>query len=122
MVSFTFFTNPPAIHTVRVIALWLLAGAIVALGAAPGQTLEIRETPGLEALYPDRALPPTSARIPTEPLVVDLESRGRTPGAPGGEIDTLTGNGARDWFFAKLGSPLEDDVTDDTGNEFVDLL
>ncbi len=34
-------------------------------------------------------LPPIAERIPSEPLVVDLESRGRTPGVQGGTLNTM---------------------------------
>lgn len=34
-------------------------------------------------------LPPVAERLPSEPLVVDLESRGRTPGIQGGTLKTL---------------------------------
>ena len=54
--------------------------------AAPVAALELKETPGLDA-----SLPPVAERVPSEPLVVDLEAKGRSIGKSGGALDTLIG-------------------------------
>ena len=78
--------------------LFLTAALIAGQAAA----LELKETPGL-----DPSLPPVAERLPEEPLVVDMESKGRTTGKHGGAIDTLIGR-AKDvrlinvWGYARL--------------------
>jgi peptide/nickel transport system substrate-binding protein len=73
-----------------------------AMMAAPLAALELKETPGLDA-----SLPPVAERVPSEPLVVDLEAKGRTTGRHGGSLDTLIGR-AKDvrlinvWGYARL--------------------
>ncbi|PVB60777.1 ABC transporter substrate-binding protein [Labrenzia sp. 011] len=73
-----------------------------ALIAGPLAALELKETPGL-----DSSLPPVAERIPAEPLIVDLEAKGRETGTHGGSIDTLIGR-AKDvrlinvWGYARL--------------------
>ncbi|MHA7773634.1 ABC transporter substrate-binding protein [Roseibium sp. M-1] len=73
-----------------------------ALIAGPAAALELKETPGL-----DPSLPPVAERVPEEPLVVDMEAKGRTTGKHGGTIDTLIGR-AKDvrlinvWGYARL--------------------
>jgi len=73
-----------------------------AMMAWPLAALELQETPGL-----DPSLPPVAERVPAEPLVVDLEAKGRTIGKHGGAIDTLIGR-AKDvrlinvWGYARL--------------------
>ncbi|WP_428647343.1 ABC transporter substrate-binding protein, partial [Roseibium sp.] len=70
--------------------------------AAPSAALELKETPGI-----DPTLPPVAERLPSEPLIVDLEAKGRKTGIPGGSIDTLIGR-AKDvrlinvWGYARL--------------------
>lgn len=72
------------------------------LSAAPLAALELKETPGL-----DPSLPPIAERVPSEPLVVDLEAKGRTIGKHGGSLDTFIGR-AKDvrlinvWGYARL--------------------
>ncbi len=79
-----------------------------ALIAGPLAALELKETPGL-----DPSLPPVAERVPSEPLVVDLEATGRTVGKHGGKIDTLIGR-AKDvrlinvWGYARLVGYNED--------------
>ncbi|GAB4520777.1 MAG: ABC transporter substrate-binding protein [Roseibium sp.] len=74
----------------------------VAMMAGPLAALELKETPGL-----DPSLPPVAERVPSEPLVVDLEAKGRTTGKHGGSLDTLIGR-AKDvrlinvWGYARL--------------------
>ncbi len=73
-----------------------------AVFASPLAALELKETPGL-----DPSLPPVAERVPSEPLVVDLEAKGRKTGKHGGAIDTLIGR-AKDvrlinvWGYARL--------------------
>ncbi|WP_417667271.1 ABC transporter substrate-binding protein [Roseibium sp.] len=82
----------------------LSAAAFVATGLAgyPALALDLKETPGLES-----GLPPVSERVPSEPLVVDLEAKGRTVGTHGGKLDTLIGR-SKDvrlinvWGYARL--------------------
>jgi peptide/nickel transport system substrate-binding protein len=70
--------------------------------AGPSAALELKETPGLDA-----SLPPVAQRVPDEPLVVDLEAKGRKIGKQGGSLDTLIGR-AKDvrlinvWGYARL--------------------
>ncbi len=76
--------------------------AAVALSAGPLAALDLKETPGI-----DPSLPPVAERVPSEPLVVDLEAKGREVGTHGGAIDTLIGR-AKDvrlinvWGYARL--------------------
>lgn len=80
------------------------AGAVMTLAllAGPLSALELIETPGL-----DPSLPPVAERLPAEPLIVDLEARGRTIGKHGGSLETLIGR-AKDvrlinvWGYARL--------------------
>lgn len=64
--------------------------------------LDLQETPGV-----DPALPPVAERVPAEPLIVDLEAKGRKTGIPGGQLDTLIGR-SKDvrlinvWGYARL--------------------
>lgn len=102
--------------------LWarLCAGTLALLMAcaAPGSAalaaLEERpllpdlvETATLDRTHPDADLPPIAERIPAEPLVVDLEARGRLPGYHGGDLNTLIGR-SKDvrlinvWGYARL--------------------
>ena len=80
----------------------LCATIAATIFSTPISALELRETPGL-----DPALPPVSERLPSEPLVVDPEERGREIGKHGGQLDTLIGR-AKDvrlinvWGYARL--------------------
>ncbi|MEP4766449.1 MAG: ABC transporter substrate-binding protein [Roseibium sp.] len=73
-----------------------------AIWAGPLAALELKETPGLDPI-----LPSVSERLPSEPLIVDLEAKGRTVGRHGGTLDTLIGR-AKDvrlinvWGYARL--------------------
>lgn len=70
--------------------------------AGPLAALELKEIPGL-----DPNLPPIAERVPAEPLIVDLESKGRTVGKYGGTLNTLIGR-SKDvrlinvWGYARL--------------------
>ncbi|WP_249695581.1 ABC transporter substrate-binding protein [Stappia sp. WLB 29] len=85
-------------------ALALLCASVLA--ALPASALTLKETPSL-APRVGTDLPPVSERVPEEPLIVDLEARGRQIGTPGGKIDTLIGR-SRDvrlinvWGYARL--------------------
>lgn len=80
------------------------AGVVLAAAVFAGQApaLELKETPGLDA-----GLPPVAERVPSEPLIVDLEAKGRTIGKHGGALNTLIGR-AKDvrlinvWGYARL--------------------
>ncbi|MEO1102851.1 MAG: ABC transporter substrate-binding protein, partial [Pseudomonadota bacterium] len=79
--------------------------------AAFAATPALVETPTLERTHKD--LPPIAERIPAEPLVVDLEAKGRTVGKHGGDINTIIGR-AKDvrlinvWGYARLVGYNED--------------
>lgn len=66
----------------------MTASAVVAaaFSLTPASAMDLKETPGL-----DPALPPVAERVPGEPLVVDLEAKGRKIGKHGGSLDTLIG-------------------------------
>ncbi len=80
------------------------AGVVFAAAAlsGPASALELKETPGLDA-----SLPSVAERLPSEPLIVDLEAKGRTVGKHGGALNTLIGR-AKDvrlinvWGYARL--------------------
>lgn len=74
----------------RVVLCLLMSGAILlpAANAAWAQA-PLRETPFFKDEIGKRTLPPVEARVPKEPLVVDLAARGREIGKPGGQIVTL---------------------------------
>ncbi|MEJ8473993.1 ABC transporter substrate-binding protein [Roseibium algae] len=86
------------------------ACALVATSLATSSVsaLELKETPGLDA-----SLPPVAERLPSEPLVVDMEATGRTVGTHGGALDTLIGR-SKDvrlinvWGYARLVGYTED--------------
>ena len=74
------------------------AGPLAALAlllAAPAAALDLIETPSLEGRVTSGDLPPVAERVPGTPLVVDLASKGRELGRPGGELRLLVGR-ARD--------------------------
>lgn len=64
--------------------------------------LDLKETPGI-----DPALPAIAERLPSEPLIIDMEAKGRKFGKPGGQLDTLIGR-SKDvrlinvWGYARL--------------------
>lgn len=59
----------------------------------------LQETPYFAEAVADGDLPGVGLRAPSEPLIVDLEARGRTVGRHGGEIRTLIGR-AKDVRYA----------------------
>ncbi len=64
-------------------------GGPVLARAGVARPAALIETPLLEADVAAGTLPPVEDRIPEEPLVVDLASRGRVPGVPGGTLTTF---------------------------------
>ena len=70
----------------------LAAGALAALALALPAAAQVPtpvETPSLAEAVAAGRLPPVAERIPAEPLVVDLEAKGRTFGQPGGTLRTI---------------------------------
>lgn len=86
--------------------------AIWALGAGAALALDLKEPPAL-ADRVGKDLPPVAERVPQEPLIVDLEARGREIGRSGGEIQTIIGR-SKDvrlinvWGYARLVGYTED--------------
>lgn len=76
-------------------ALARAAAAALALMAAPAWALDLKEAPSLADKVAAGELPPVAERAPSEPLVVDLEARGRELGRHGGTLRTIFTN-ARD--------------------------
>ncbi|MEM6849516.1 MAG: ABC transporter substrate-binding protein, partial [Pseudomonadota bacterium] len=82
----------------------LLLAALLAL-PLPAAALTLTETPTLDRTH--SGLPPIEERVPAEPLVVDLEAKGRVAGTHGGDIDTIIGR-SKDrrlinvWGYARL--------------------
>ena len=60
--------------------------ATIMLATSPAIARDLTETSSLEADIAEGKLPSIDARIPAEPLVVDLAARGRTPGLHGGTM------------------------------------
>jgi peptide/nickel transport system substrate-binding protein len=74
--------------TIRSVFLGVAGALALAGGAwAGGYTGPLVETPSLEnSVQPEGELPPVAERIPAEPLVIDLEARGREAGQHGGTM------------------------------------
>jgi peptide/nickel transport system substrate-binding protein len=71
-------------------AIWAaLAIACLAGAAQAADKAAYKETPSLQADVQKKALPAVAARLPAEPLVVDLKAQGRETGKPGGVIRVL---------------------------------
>lgn len=71
-------------------SIW--AALVVACFASVAQAADMaayKETPSLQADVKKKALPGVAARVPSEPLVVDLKSQGRETGKPGGILRIL---------------------------------
>lgn len=66
----------------------LAAMTLGASGPAMAQ-VEVQESPALAAAVADGSLPPAAERVPSEPLIVDLEAKGRAFGTQGGTIRTI---------------------------------
>ncbi len=68
----------------------LTAALAMAAGGVP-RARATAEPPALARAVATGALPPAVARLPLDPLIVDLPARGRAFGVHGGEIRTLIG-------------------------------
>lgn len=64
---------------------FVLAGML----AGPAAAADLQESPYWAEKIGKGELPAISERVPAEPLVVDLEAKGRTSGTPGGTLTTL---------------------------------
>ncbi|ADZ71312.1 ABC transporter substrate-binding protein [Polymorphum gilvum] len=90
----------------RFVVLALVALAMAGSGAAAALAVEVKETPTLAEIG-FAGLPPVVERVPAEPLIVDLPSKGRRTGVHGGTLNTLIGR-SRDvrlinvWGYARL--------------------
>lgn len=95
--------------TMRLLSRFLSRSTLLALpvmaglgGVSPVLALDLQETPVLAA-----GLPPVGERVPAEPLIVDLEAKGRKTGVMGGTIETMIGR-SKDvrlinaWGYARL--------------------
>lgn len=93
--------------TVGLVIRSLRAGLIAAAVFWGGPVAAQVETPSLAEAVAKGDLPPVEARLPAEPLVVDLAARGRVPGVHGGTIRTFVTR-AKDvrymaaWGYARL--------------------
>ncbi len=91
----------------RVGSLAAILACSVALSVGAAHALDLKETETLGRTHDAAALPPVAERLPEQPLVVDLKAKGREPGKPGGDIQTLIGR-AKDarlinvWGYARL--------------------
>ncbi|AXS42510.1 ABC transporter substrate-binding protein [Breoghania sp. L-A4] len=83
------------------------ARAEIITDPAPLPVPRLAETETLGRTHPSIKLPPVAERLPLEPLVVDLEAKGREPGHHGGDLRTLIGR-TKDvrlitvWGYARL--------------------
>ncbi len=74
----------------------LLFGFVIAVAlTSPARAVDLVETPMLAQEVAAGQIPPVTARVPGEPLVLDPAALGREPGRPGGEITWLASR-ARD--------------------------
>lgn len=91
-------------RTIRSLLLACVAGATTIV---PVSAVDLQETVTLSNSHGQEDLPPVAERVPENPLVVDLEARGRLPGRHGGDLHTLIGR-AKDvrlinvWGYARL--------------------
>lgn len=69
----------------------LTTAGLIALGVslAPANAFELTDPPSLGHAVIDELLPPIEERVPSDPLVVDLEAAGKKSGEHGGDIRTL---------------------------------
>ncbi|MEM9043804.1 MAG: ABC transporter substrate-binding protein [Pseudomonadota bacterium] len=84
-------------RTLAVFALCLLALP------AGGTGLDLKEVPAFAERVSAGELPPIAERIPTEPLISDLASRGREPGVNGGMIRMFVGRAKDVRYMAAYG-------------------
>jgi peptide/nickel transport system substrate-binding protein len=69
-----------------------IAAALCIVGflwTGPATATEVQETAYWADQLAETAMPPVSARVPQEPLIVDLQSKGRTFGQQGGTLRTM---------------------------------
>lgn len=82
-----------------------LLTAVALLLPLPAAALTMTETPTLSNTH--QGLPPVEERVPAEPLVIDMNAKGREVGTHGGAIDTVIGR-SKDrrlinvWGYARL--------------------
>ena len=69
--------------------LALAAGLLLCLGAAAATAQVYAESDFWRHEVEAGDLPAVAERLPTEPLVVDLAAKGRSPGTPGGTLRTM---------------------------------
>ena len=62
---------------------------VALLAATPATAFSPVESPMLAGRVAAGTLPPVAERAPADPLIVDLEARGRITGEPGGKLHTL---------------------------------
>lgn len=65
------------------------AAAALVLTTLPAWAFDARETPYFADKVASGDLPPIAERLPDDPLVIDLEAKGRTTGTPGGTLRTM---------------------------------
>ena len=91
----------------RVGSLAAILACSVTLAVGGANALDLKETETLGRTHDASKLPPIAERLPKQPLVVDLKAKGREPGKPGGDLNTLIGR-AKDarlinvWGYARL--------------------
>jgi peptide/nickel transport system substrate-binding protein len=69
-----------------------IAAALCIVGflwTGPATATEVQETAYWADQLAENAMPPASARVPQEPLIVDLQSKGRAFGQQGGTLRTM---------------------------------
>lgn len=88
-------TRPNARPLARPLATTLALAAALAAAPAARAQVEPVETPVLEDKVAAGELPPVEERLPAEPLVADLEAKGRAFGTQGGTLRTIF-TGSRD--------------------------
>ena len=67
----------------------LLAAAVALAAPLAAQTLPVQESSFWVDQVARGAIPPAAQRIPQEPLIVDLEAKGRSFGKQGGTLRTM---------------------------------
>lgn len=78
---------------------------VLPVGVGAAERPALTETPTLSRTHEN--LPPIEERVPDEPLIVDLDAKGRAVGTHGGDLDTLIGR-AKDvrlinvWGYTRL--------------------
>ena len=71
--------------------LCLIAAAVFVAPPAKAVDITMEETLFFAHSVFEELMPPVNERVPEEPYIVDFESRGRTVGKHGGEIEMLIG-------------------------------